>query len=66
MCTQVLQLTCIQPCRTFNLHVMDIWKHGSKTTFLLHIKHPQHSRTEENKYVGKYNVYFLKMRYKYF
>jgi len=45
---------------------MDIWKHGSKTTFLLHIKYPQHSRTEEDKYVEKYNVYFLKVRYKIF
>jgi len=42
---------------------MDIWKYGSKTTFLLYIKY---SRTEEDKYVGKYNIYFLKMRYKIF
>jgi hypothetical protein len=45
---------------------VDIRKHGSKTIFLLHIKYPQHSRTEEDKYVGKDNVYFLKMRYKIF
>lgn len=64
MFTQILQLPCNQlwMCiHNFQITCVDVWKHASKTTFLLHIKYPQQSRAEEDKCMGKDNVYFLKM-----